>query len=378
MVVLIPAYEPDTKLIDLVRRLSHHQIVVVDDGSGSAYSTIFAQVSALGADLVTLKTNCGKGYALKTGFAYARTHFPGQDVVCADSDGQHTPEDIDAVADRLAVSDAAMVLGARQFTGKVPARSKFGNAATRAAYTLATGQRLIDTQTGLRGYPAHMLRWLEEIGGDRFEYELRLLLRAAKEGLRIEEIAIATIYLEHNSSSHFRPLRDSVRVYGPLLAFAASSILAFAIDTAALLIFAALTGTIVLSAIMARLISATTNYGVNRIWVFGRRGNPTSQKTSAPRYAALALGVFAANVIMLKLLTLVVGMLIVAKVITEVALFSVSYIIQKHVVFTAPASRTLTVESTPPPRLLPAATSVSSIDERTTPAAGPATDTSKA
>lgn len=362
MVVLIPAYEPDNKLVDLVRTLPHHRVVVVDDGSGPAYTNIFTKVRELGADLVTLKDNCGKGKALKTGFAYIRVHFPGEDVVCADSDGQHTTKDIDAVADRVASTGAAMVLGARRFTGKVPARSRFGNAVTRALYTIATGKALIDTQTGLRGYPARMLRWLCEVGGNRFEYELRLLLQAAKEGMRIEEIEIATIYLEDNASSHFRPLHDSIRVYGPLLAFTASSLLAFVIDTVALLVIAAATGSVARSAIAARAISASINYAVNRIWVFGRKGSPTSRKVSAPRYAALALGVLAANVMLLKALTLFIGSLLVAKGITELSLFAVSYLVQKHFVFPGPASRSRKTGlarskhqamTTPQPRQLP-------------------------
>lgn len=339
MVVLIPAYEPDNKLVELVRRLRHQQVVVVDDGSGPRYADIFATVRALGADLVTLTQNRGKGYALKEGFAHVRDRFPGQDVVCADSDGQHTPEDIQSVADRVATSDAAMVLGARRFTGKVPARSRFGNSVTCTAYRLVTGRSLIDTQTGLRGYPARMLTWLGDVHGERFEYELRLLLQAAREGLRIEEIEISTIYLEGNASSHFRPLRDSLRVYGPLLAFAASSVLAFIIDVVVLLAFVALTGSVVASAVVARLISATVNYGVNRYWVFGHGGNPTSRRVSAPRYALLALGVFIANVSLLKALTGVLDSLFVAKLITEVTLVAVSYTVQKYVVFPAPGAR---------------------------------------
>lgn len=346
MVVLIPAYEPDTRLVELVRQLHHHTVVVVDDGSGPAYSGVFAKACALGATLVTLEHNCGKGRALKTGFAYIDANFPGQDVICADSDGQHTVVDIDAVGARVAETGASMVLGARRFTGEVPARSKFGNSMTRAAYTLATGQRLLDTQTGLRAYPASMLGWLCEVRGERFEYELRLLLQAAKEGLRIEEVEIATIYLEDNASSHFRPLRDSLRVYGPVLAFTASSMLAFAIDTIALLIFAALSGSVVLAAVGARLISATVNYGVNRVWVF-RSGSRTAQKTSAPRYAALALTLFAANVLLLKCLVFLTGHLLVAKAITEASLFVVSYLVQKHLVFAQPGRTPARTDATP-------------------------------
>jgi hypothetical protein len=59
-------------------------------------------------------------------------------VVCTDSDGQHRPEDIEAVAERVGAGPA-MVLGVRRFTGRVPARSRFGNAATGLFFHLATG-----------------------------------------------------------------------------------------------------------------------------------------------------------------------------------------------------------------------------------------------
>lgn len=101
--------------------------------------------------------------------------------------------------------------------------------------------------------------------------ELRLLLEAVREGMHIEEVEIATIYLEHNASSHFHPLRDSIRVFAPLLAFGASSLLGFVIDAVLLFAFTSLTGNVVASAIGARLASATANYTVNRGFVFRGR-----------------------------------------------------------------------------------------------------------
>jgi putative flippase GtrA len=333
VVVLIPAYEPDGRLVELVARLGHHRILVVDDGSGPAHAAVFARVRALGAEVLTLARNRGKGHALKAGFAHMRAHLPGRDVVCADSDGQHSPEDIEAVAGRLASTGAAMVLGARRFTGPVPARSRYGNAVTRAAFRLATGRSLLDTQTGLRGYPARMLGWLGEVGGDKFEYELRLLLRAAREGLRLEEVEIATIYLAGNVSSHFRPLRDSARIYGRLLAFCASSLLAFAVDAALLLTLATPTHSIVGAAVAARLVSATLNYRINRAWVFAARPGAVPAAASARRYAVLAVTVLAANVVALKALSALTGSLVVAKVLTEASLFVAGFLAQKHVVF---------------------------------------------
>lgn len=328
MIVLIPAYEPGPTLVDLVRALAPRTVVVVDDGSGPAYAPVFAAVRRLGAEVLTLDRNRGKGVALKTGFAHIRRHHPGRDVVCADSDGQHRAVDIEAVAARVAASGAAMVLGSRRFTGPVPARSRLGNAVTRVAFRLVTGVALGDTQTGLRAYPARMLPWLAGVGGDRFEYEQRLLLRACRDGLPIDEVPIATVYLAGNASSHFRPVRDSLRVYRPLLAFAASSLLAFAVDTVTVLVLAALTGGLVLPAIAARVLSATVNYTVNRSYVFGP-GRPRS----AWRYAALAASLLAVNIVLLEGLTMLTGSVPVAKLATEALLFAASFVAQRFLVF---------------------------------------------
>lgn len=335
MIVLIPAYQPDGRLADLVTRLGSHRVLVVDDGSGPAYTEVFDQARRAGAEVLTLDHNRGKGFALKTGFAHIAARHPGQDVVCADSDGQHRPQDIEAVAARVGASDAAMVLGVRRFTGRVPARSRFGNAATRLFFRLATGLAVTDTQTGLRGYPARMLRTLGTVPGERFEYELRLLLRAARDRMPIEEVEIATVYLDGNRSSHFRPLRDSARVYGPLLAFTGSSLLAFAVDAALLAGLVAWTGELAASAVAARLVSATVNYTVNRGAVF-RGGARTPHRHAAPRYAALALASLAANVLLLELLTPVTGSLAAGKVVTELTLFLAGFAVQTAYVFGRP------------------------------------------
>lgn len=94
MVLLIPAYQPDRRLLELVRELAEVapelDVVIVDDGSGPHYAPVFSDAATLGADVIGFTANRGKGAALKHGFAHIAAHYPGQDVVCADSDGQHT------------------------------------------------------------------------------------------------------------------------------------------------------------------------------------------------------------------------------------------------------------------------------------------------
>lgn len=219
MVVLIPCYEPGDALVSLVAdlraALPDVPLLLVDDGSGSRYGGVFERAVGLGAALVVHEANLGKGAALKTGFAVVEQRFPGYSVICSDCDGQHRVDDIVAVAQ--AAERADIVLGMRRFEGNVPLKSRVGNTLTRSLFGRIAGRRIHDTQTGLRAYPASRLAWLQRVEGTRFEYELNVLLRACSEKLIIEEVPIATVYLDGNVSSHFRPIVDSVRVYTPLV-----------------------------------------------------------------------------------------------------------------------------------------------------------------
>lgn len=223
MIVLIPAYRPDRALTDLVAALPLRagvlDAVVVDDGSGPDFAGIFAAAGDHGADVVSYPDNRGKGAALKAGLAHIQVVFPGRGVVCADADGQHLVADILSVAAR--VREGVLVLGVRRFDGPVPLRSRLGNTLTREAFHLVTGVRVSDTQTGLRACDASLLPRLGQVEGRRYEYELNVLLRLATEGVTIDEVPIRTVYVADNRSSHFDPLRDSARIYGQLLRFAA-------------------------------------------------------------------------------------------------------------------------------------------------------------
>ncbi|QXT63673.1 bifunctional glycosyltransferase family 2/GtrA family protein [Tessaracoccus palaemonis] len=337
--VLIPAYEPDLRLVALVTQLDAAlpdvPVVIVDDGSGPDYCDVFAAAAASGAVILTHEHNRGKGAALRTGFADIVTRLPGFGVVTADCDGQHTPTDIARVAarlDTLPPGQRCVVLGCREFTGAVPARSRFGNSVTRALFRSVTRQDVPDTQTGLRAFPAITLPWALGIQGDRFDYEFRMLLLARQSGISLVTMPIETVYTDGNASSHFRPLVDSLRIYAPLARFAGSSLLAFAVDTGVLLLLNWFTGRLLLAVVGARLVSAGVNFAVNRRLVF-RRGREVPLRSATLRYLSLAALLLAANYGVLTALTDAGTPLLLAKVATEAALFLASYSIQRTVVF---------------------------------------------
>ena len=176
------------------------RIVVVDDGSGMEYREIFDQLSKrLDCTVLRHEVNQGKGRALKTAFAWCG-HLSGSVdvVVTADSDGQHAAHDVIRVAgrtlDRIAMRQPAVVLGVRTFDGEdVPGRSRLGNKAT-SAVVRASGRQLSDTQTGLRGFPTDLAVRSSHVVGERFDYEMNVLLWLLGTRAPIDEVPIDTIY----------------------------------------------------------------------------------------------------------------------------------------------------------------------------------------
>ena len=338
MYVLIPAYQPDARLPRLILELHRAdpstKIVVVDDGSGQKFSDIFEASATAGAHVISYEHNRGKGYALREGFTWIRDVAGDSQecVVTADADGQHTLNDIFRVG-RTCTDTGKSVLGVREFVGHVPARSRIGNTATSALFWLATGWKLKDTQTGLRAFPVALLPALLEVQGDRYEYELRVLLHLAKFRHPVTQIPIETIYEAGNPTSHFRPLQDSARIWAPLLKFAASSGVATIIDYVLVLVLNALTGALFFPVIAARLVSASVNFAMNRR-VFEATGVPL--RRSALRYAALAVAVVAGSYTMLAVLTGIGMPLWIAKIIADTTMYLVSYSAQSRYVF-APA-----------------------------------------
>ena len=300
MIILIPAYKPDQSLVRLARALReqdpHAEILVIDDGSGSAYAPIFTELRIDGVTVQTHPANRGKGAALRTGIAWAKANRPGEVIVTADADGQHLPRDIFRVGVRTETAAAAgqrsIILGVRtkpdptagEEGTKVPLRSKIGNSATVGFFALATGARVADTQTGLRGFTPQILDWLLQIPGDKYEYEFSMLLRATRADVELVQVPIVKVYEPGNPTSHFRPLQDSALIYAPLLAFLASSFLTgFLVDAIALFVLVGMGAPLLAAVVGARVISALTNFTVNRMLMHDGGARP-SASSSLVRY----------------------------------------------------------------------------------------------
>ena len=301
-VALIPAYEPDERLVVFADRLSlegFRRVVVVDDGSGERFRALFDALAARPfCTVLRHAVNRGKGAALKMGLAFIRERLPDvRGVVTADSDGQHDAADCRRLAEALTNGAERLYLGSRDFSRPdVPFRSCFGNRWSSVTFWLIHGQWLPDSQTGLRAFPVSMIPFLLSVAGERFEYEMAVLIAAARRGVPMEPITIRTIYENGNAGTHYRPFQDTIRinrlVFADFIRFAGVSLLSFALDQGLAWLFAAALaaagverhGVIWLSGFAARFLSAVFNFSLNRAFVFRSKGGVLS---AAWKYALL-------------------------------------------------------------------------------------------
>ena len=348
-VILIPSLEPDDRLPAYVDRLLEGgfcHVVIVDDGSSQKTQPIFDDLaSRQGVTVLHHDVNHGKGVALKTGYKWIEASLPEvSGVITADADGQHTVEDCVRLAKVLEEGEDALYLGSRDFDQPdVPPKSRKGNKITSAVFKALYGQYLPDTQTGLRAFRRKELGFMQEVKGERYEYEMNVLIACARRGLPMKAITIKTVYENNNEGTHFHPIRDSYRIYkvilGGFIKFMAASLASWVIDQGLthLLFYQLLRLMGVpadfmapISTTVARVVSAVCNFFMNKKLVF-----QSTKKTGSSgwRYALLALGIWAVSTGVTWGLERVGVALWLGKLIIDILLYFVSYRVQQNWVF---------------------------------------------
>ena len=348
--ILIPSLSPDEKLLSLLgdlRAAGFEHIVVVNDGSTAEYDEYFKKArEQYGCTVLTHAVNQGKGRALKTAFNYLLSECPAcEAAVTVDSDGQHRIHDVRRVAEETLAHPDSLVMGCRDFSSKnenIPARSRFGNVTTSRVLRLFCGIRLSDTQTGLRGFSPRAMRLFMKTKGERFEYEMNMILDAKENGMDLREVPIDTVYIEENKTSHFNPLKDSLRIYAVFAKFIVASLSSFVVDILLYTLFLWLLMTalpltssqeqaIVVATYAARVLSALFNFFVNRTTTFKSKAGLGGTML---RYAILCVVQVTASAFATSgLFTLLGWNATLLKLIVDVVLFVLSFGIQRSWVF---------------------------------------------
>ncbi|MBP7349175.1 MAG: bifunctional glycosyltransferase family 2/GtrA family protein [Butyrivibrio sp.] len=344
--VIIPSYEPDERMVELLEQLSRAEIdpvIIVDDGSADKrYQDIFEKAEKdYGYTVLHHAVNLGKGRALKTAFNYCLLKYPEMlGCVTIDSDGQHTVNDMCACMQALRENPGALIMGVRDFAKEgIPARSLFGNRCTSVILKALTGVGVSDTQTGLRAIPAAFMRILLSEKGERFELETNMLIDTREREIPIVEVPIQTIYLSENRSSHFNTFKDSFRIYAVFGKFIVSSFSSGIIDLILFTLFCHLLRDrsfgifdyIMLATVLARLLSATYNFLLNYKVVF-----KSKKRTSGAiiRYILLAACIMLTSGFLVGRVHEILPFAeVIIKIPVDCMLFLISFWIQREVVY---------------------------------------------
>jgi len=233
--ILIPSFKPESVLLEFLDELSEqglNNVLIVDDGSGEAYSKIYdeAQEKHPECEVIYHAVNLGKGRALKTGFNHALNKYKDLlGVVACDADGQHPADIVKKAAKVIREHPDKLILGTRKFfkAKNVPKSNLMGNMITILLFKLLTGLSFSDTQCGLRAFPRAVMQKFIKTKGERFEYENIMLLDVRRERMDYLEIPMQAIYFEKDKqTSHFNKLQDSFLIYISIMRFAMLPIIA--------------------------------------------------------------------------------------------------------------------------------------------------------
>ncbi len=336
--VVVPTLNPNIeifkKFLDNLLENTKN-VLVYDDGCNKEYDSFFKDLEKKKITVLHHYVNLGKGRSMKDAFNYLLLKYPKlKGVVTADSDGQHSIKDIEKVSNEILKHPDSLILGCRDFDSEnVPTRNKFGNKITRGVFKTFVGLSITDTQTGLRGYPTKVMSSLMTVKGDRFEYETNMLIETMNKKIPIIEVPIETIYLENsNSESHFNPVKDSFEIYKLFFKFILAGLSSFILDYLLFYIFSLIIGgtnSILYSTICARVLSSMYNFLVNSNVVFKNRNS-----SSLIKYACLCIiQMFVSGLAVEYIVKLTHISSMVIKLIVDIVLFVVNFVIQRTFIF---------------------------------------------
>ena len=332
-IVLIPAYKPDKRMIDLVRTLSGmgFTVVIVDDGSGREFRARFEEAEECSL-VVRCEKNGGKGTALKRGLAYIKENFVAPYcVITADADGQHRVEDIAGVASLSEKNPGALVLGCRSIDKTMPPKNRWGNISTKIVFFLSTGKYVHDSQTGLRGFSDSAVDFMLNTPGTRYEYEMNVLLRWAGCDLPVAETPIQTVYFDGNSGTHFQAFNDSVRIYREVVYHSLPSFCCFLLDV---LLFGLLFYLSPLSLLGANIIARAVTAALQFLFLRYMLNTFCSDKEiSLTKYLLLSILLLAGNTLALWGLTAIGIVPVGAKIIVNILFFLIGLVPRRKFIY---------------------------------------------
>ena len=345
--IVIPALEPGEDVLGYIDELlaqDLYPVIVVDDGSGAGYADLFGCIAQKShCTVLTHEKNYGKGHAIRTAIKYYMAEVSDcSGIVTVDCDGQHSVRDVMRICQAMHENENKLILGCRDFDESTPTRSRIGNRLTSILMRLLYDIKLSDTQTGLRGLPNALLPWSATLSGERYDYELNMLIYARRHDVEYYVVPIQTLYFDNNSGSHYRTIVDSAhilfRVLRSLLQFGGSAaaagiveIAVFVLVTKLLVVGMPLGTRVMFGTMAARCCSSVVNYACNQR-IFAAK--ESKSRGSIVKYLILWLSLMGLSIVAVSGLSYISGIdEVFVKIVIDLVLSVLSYQVQLHWVF---------------------------------------------
>jgi len=220
---VLPCYNVADRCGEVLRQVLNHadDIIAIDDGSTDGTGNVLKAIAGQYPDkirVISFPENRGKGAGLLAAFQRALAEIPFDVLITIDADGQHNPTDLPRLAQACVTQQAALVIGERVARGPMPWRSRLGNGLTSKLFQRLYSISPRDTQSGLRAMNRELVEAIVKvIKPSRYETELQILMLTLDLQMPLSTVPIQTVYFDQNRLSHFRPVKDSLRIYWALL-----------------------------------------------------------------------------------------------------------------------------------------------------------------
>jgi len=278
--VIIPAYNEKEGIASVAAGIHEvmktlgllYEIIVVDDGSADGTAEA---ARAAGASVISHPYNIGNGAAVKTGIRNAR----GRDLVILDADGQHNPEDIPRLLEKLGTYD--MAVGARSNDSETSLHRDAANKIYNLFASYICKLKIEDLTSGFRAIKADIARCFLYLLPNTFSYPTTITLAIVRAGHSLTYVPIRTT--RRKGRSKIKLLRDGARffliivkiatLFSPLRIFIPVSVAMF------------LTGFV---------------WGLVKIFVYGGRYGPTSAMLMTMAVVVFMVGLVSEQVAQLR------------------------------------------------------------------------------
>ena len=194
--VILPAYNEATRIVPVLEAIAEkgYNMVIVNDGSSDNTLEVITETKRKYPDQIhifSLMINRGVGVATQTGFD-AVFMFDPKYVVSMDSDGQHSPDDLDNVIRPLVSGEAQAVIGVRPLKD-MPFTRNFANAVMNLLTKIFYKVDVSDSQTGFRAITVDALRKID-INARGYLISSEFIREVNDNNIPFAEVPIQTIY----------------------------------------------------------------------------------------------------------------------------------------------------------------------------------------